>query len=378
VGVAEEGWHSDPWHFREGVSPGKVRRGGMKMDLAYTEEQQDLREHLASFFSKESTPERIRAAEPIGFDQELWGKVASMGLASMAVPEDLGGDGASMLDLVLTAEEFGRRIPPVPLIEAAAATNLAACLSGSGSPAAKGLLEEAVAGNALLTLALRPLDNGVASLVPGGAVADAVLAVDGDDVVALRSAVSPRTPLDVPANLGTAPLADRGSGVDERIVLASGASARAAFDRARQEWQLLMAAALVGLGQSALEMGTDYVKQRRAFGVLIAWFQTVQHRLADAVTDLEGARLLTYEAAWAADSGLTHADALGSMAFLFSSEVAFRAAAESLHFHGGYGYTLEYDIQLYFRRAKAWPLAYGDPAAGYQELAARLFENRGV
>lgn len=348
------------------------------MDLAYTEEQQDLREHLASFFSKESTPERIRAAEPIGFDQELWGKVASMGLASMAVPEDLGGDGASMLDLVLTAEEFGRRIPPVPLIEAAAATNLAACLSGSGSPTAKGLLEEAVAGNALLTLALRPLDNGVASLVPGGAVADAVLAVDGDDVVALRSAVSPRTPLDVPANLGTAPLADRGSGVDERIVLASGPSARAAFDRARQEWQLLMAAALVGLGQSALEMGTDYVKQRRAFGVLIAWFQTVQHRLADAVTDLEGARLLTYEAAWAADSGLTHADALGSMAFLFSSEVAFQAAAESLHFHGGYGYTLEYDIQLYFRRAKAWPLAYGDPAAGYQELAARLFENRGV
>ena len=66
---------------------------------------------------------------------------------------------------------------------------------------------------------------------------------------------------------------------------------------------------------------------------------------------------------------------LASMAFLFSSEVAFRIAADSLHLHGGYGYTLEYDIQLYFRRAKAWPLAYGDPEDGYQALAAGLFEH---
>ena len=63
------------------------------------------------------------------------------------------------------------------------------------------------------------------------------------------------------------------------------------------------------------------------------------------------------------------------MAFRFTSEIAFRIAAESLHVHGGYGYTLEYDIQLYFRRAKAWPLVYGDPRAGYQELAAQLFEH---
>jgi alkylation response protein AidB-like acyl-CoA dehydrogenase len=85
---------------------------------------------------------------------------------------------------------------------------------------------------------------------------------------------------------------------------------------------------------------------------------------------------LTYEAAWSADEELGNAAALSSMAFLFASHVAFRIAAESLHFHGGYGYTLEYDIQLYFRRAKAWPLAYGDPSDGYQELAARLFEHR--
>jgi alkylation response protein AidB-like acyl-CoA dehydrogenase len=84
---------------------------------------------------------------------------------------------------------------------------------------------------------------------------------------------------------------------------------------------------------------------------------------------------LAYEAAWATGEGHADAAALATMAFLFSSEVAFKVAADSLHLHGGYGYTLEYDIQLYFRRAKAWPLAFGDPKDGYGALAARLFEH---
>jgi alkylation response protein AidB-like acyl-CoA dehydrogenase len=346
------------------------------MDLAYSDDQQHLRENLSGFFAKESTPERVRAAEPSGFDPELWDKIAAMGLPAMAVPEDLGGGGATVLDLVLCTEEFGKKIPPAPLVEAVVATNLLGRLCGAGaSEVARRLLADAVAGEALVTVALHPLVGGVARLVPAGAVADAVLCVDGDEVVALRSGASPRSPLEVPSNLGTAPLADRGAGVDERIVLASGPQAVAAYERAKEEWQLLMAGALVGLAQSAIEMGADYAQQRHAFGVLIAWFQTVQHRLADDITDLEGARLLAYEAAWSADEGHAHAPALAAMAFLFSSEVAFRVAADSLHLHGGYGYTLEYDIQLYFRRAKAWPLAYGDPKDGYQSLATRLFEH---
>ena len=345
------------------------------MDLSYSPEQQDLRESLATFFSKESTPERVRAAEPTGFDAGLWQMVTAMGLPSMAVAEDLGGGGASMLDLVLAAEEFGRRIAPVPLIEAAVGANLLGRLGGLGASEPAGeLLAEVVAGDALVSLALLPLRSGVARLAPAGAVADAVLALDGNELVAFRSEISPRTPLEVPANLGSAPVADRGVDVDERVILARGAEAVAAYQRARWEWQLLMAAALLGLAQTSLEMGTAYVQQRRAFGVLVAWFQTVQHRLADGVTDLEGARLLTYEAGWSSDTGSAHSPGLAGMAFLFASEVAFRIAAESLHLHGGYGYTLEYDIQLYFRRAKAWPLQFGDPGDAYQELAGRLFD----
>jgi alkylation response protein AidB-like acyl-CoA dehydrogenase len=117
----------------------------------------------------------------------------------------------------------------------------------------------------------------------------------------------------------------------------------------------------------------NYVKQRHAFGVPLGWFQSVQHRLADVATAGEGAELLCWEAAWARATGDPRAAALAIMALLFAGESAFQTCRASLQFHGGYGYTLEYDIQLFFRRAKAWPLALGPPAVRYQRLADLLY-----
>jgi alkylation response protein AidB-like acyl-CoA dehydrogenase len=119
-------------------------------------------------------------------------------------------------------------------------------------------------------------------------------------------------------------------------------------------------------------MGVEYAKSREQFGVPIGSFQAVAHRLADAATEVDGAELLVREAAWAADEGLPSAPKLAVMAFLYAGETAQLAAEESLHFHGGYGFTLEYDIQLYFRRAKAWSLALAPPATEYQALADRV------
>jgi alkylation response protein AidB-like acyl-CoA dehydrogenase len=114
-----------------------------------------------------------------------------------------------------------------------------------------------------------------------------------------------------------------------------------------------------------------YVKERRQFGVPIGAFQAVGHRLADAATALDGARLLVYEAAGAVDEGWARAATLADMAFGFAAETAQRVAAESLHFHGGYGFMVEYDIQLYFSRAKAWALVGGDPRRCYQQVGDR-------
>jgi alkylation response protein AidB-like acyl-CoA dehydrogenase len=349
------------------------------MDLDLTEDQVALREMVEDFVTKESTVEAVREAEPLGFSAGMWRKVVDMGLVTIAVPEQLGGGGAGFLDLALAVEHFGRTLAPVPLIEASVANHVLASLAGGAGDAATALLNDAVAGDALVTLALRPAVDGVATIVPGGAVADAVIALDGDELVAVRqSTITPSTPADAIPNLGALPIADRDLRDGERIVLARGPEAVAAHRRAVGLWEALTANALVGAGQRALEIGLEYVMERKAFGVLIGTFQTIQHRFADDVTALDGARMLAYEAAWAHDVGQDNAAELATMAFLYAGEATFKTAAESLQFHGGYGYTLEYDIQLYFRRAKAWVLVAGDPKARYAELAHRVYGEKGA
>ena len=91
----------------------------------------------------------------------------------------------------------------------------------------------------------------------------------------------------------------------------------------------------------------------------IGSFQAIQHTLADVSVALDGAQLLVRKAAWALDTGNADAATLAAYAFLFAAEHAQRATERVLHFHGGYGFMQEYDIQLFYRRAKGWPLVLG-------------------
>lgn len=344
------------------------------MDLDFTDDQTALRDTLRTFFEKESSTAAVRAAEPLGFDGALWRKAVDLGLAAIAVPEHLGGGGAGFVELAIAAECLGQSLAPVPLIEAAVANDLIASLPGERDPRLESLTARAVAGGLLATLALHPVTGDLARLVPAGAVADLVVVLRGDELLLLRQPDrSPATPGGAVHNLGALPLADCHIDAENALVLARGPAAVRAYRRALSRWELLTGVALFGLGSRALDIGVDYVMQRKAFGVLIGTFQTIQHRLADNAIALDGARLLAYEAAWAQDENLPTADTTATMAFLFASEAAFKTASEVLHFHGGYGYTLEYDIQLYFRRAKAWSLVAGDPRAAYAQLAHRVF-----
>jgi len=327
------------------------------VNLDFTVEQQALRSTLRDFFEKESPPSAVRAAEPLGFDASLWRKVVELGFPFMAVPESCGGGGAGWVELAIAAEALGQYLAPVPLIEAAVAGGLLATLAGLAP------------GEGVATLALSPAAGTaagtVARLVPAGAVAELVVVLRGEELLLVEQRDKPAAAV---PNLGSMPLADCPV-PEDAVVLAKGEEAVAAWSRGVRQWRLLTAAALAGLAARALDIGLGYVVQRRAFGVLIGSFQTVQHRLADHATSVDGARLLSYKAAWALDRSLPSAGFLAEAAFLYTGETAFATASDSLHFHGGYGYTLEYDIQLYFRRAKAWPLMAGDRRAGYAALA---------
>jgi alkylation response protein AidB-like acyl-CoA dehydrogenase len=347
----------------------------LPVNLHLGEEQELLRESFEELFAAESSPERVRAAEPRGFDAGLWKQLVETGATSMRVPEARGGSGAGLLDAALVCELAGRHLASAPLAEAIAASRLLAELPGE---AARAALEQVLAGVSIATLAVAAPWDGEDPLVPGGAIADLVLGLDGDALLLVRPDDGARAAMH--ANLGSAALARIAVRRDApgAVVLLEGAAARRAFEAAREEWKLLTAAAVGGLARRSLELAAAYASERIQFDRPIATFQGIAHPLADAITAVEGARLLWLEAIWALSRGEPRAAALVSMAFAFVAEAAAEATSRGLHVHGGYGLSLEYDIQLYFRRGRAWALAGGSAQDELQEVARRLWEGADV
>jgi alkylation response protein AidB-like acyl-CoA dehydrogenase len=333
------------------------------MDLQLTEEQVTARETFAALFRDQSPPSRVRSAEASGFDERLWRLYAKVGALGIGVPPELGGGGGGLLDLALVAEEAGRRLASIPVVESAAAVRLLARLDTGAR------LAPALNGVRIVTLATGagPVGQQVLS---AGAIAHEALALCGDSLRCVpRPPGAPSSPL---ANVGALPLGrwpDAGAG----STLAVGAAARAMFDSALDEVRVLRAAALTGLAAEAITIGARYAASRQAFGQPIGAYQAVAHPLADAVTATDGARLLTWKACWALDAARARGPELAAMAFAFAAETACQAAQHSLHVHGGYGFTEEYDIQLYYRRAKAWATAFADPRRELLAVADRRF-----
>jgi len=349
------------------------------VDLALTNDQETLREVFTDVFAGQGGPERARAAEPLGFDPDAWGRLLETGAPGMGVAESRGGGGATLADLAVVAEEYGAAIAPLPLVEHAVAARLLAGLDACPD----GLLAGVVEGTEAATLALRPAVDGVAEACPAAAVATHVVALD-DDRLVVASGEASMTAL---ANHGCLPLAHRP--LDGAIVVAEGNAAHAAHGRALDEWRTLTAAALVGNARTALDLAVEYVKERHQFGRPIGAFQAVQQLLADLPGLLDGARLLAAKAAWSGDldpdgnggtidlgtNDVTDFPALASMALVAAGEAAATATDRSLHVHGGYGFSEEYDIQLFYRRARAWALVLDDPARECRRLADLLLES---
>ncbi|MDG4669225.1 acyl-CoA dehydrogenase family protein [Mycobacterium sp. 236(2023)] len=327
------------------------------MDLSLTDEQRQLVDSFAALYERQSSPERVRAAEPLGFDAKLWDALRDTGILDMAVGESDGGWGASAADLALVAEQFGRAAASAPVIEAQVAVH-ALATAGAGA-----LLADALRGERFVTFLPRKTST-LLTMVPGGAVADLVVAfVDGrllavpiDDT---RRHVS---------NLGTLSLADVSVGRDA-VVLAEGDAGTRLYSDALDLWLTMTAAALAGAAAKAVELAVDYAKQRHAFGTPIGAFQAVSHPLADSATAAEGARLIALEAACAFDDEPERVTELAAMAFAFAYESARDATRHSLHIHGGYGFGMEGDIQLYYRRVRGWALVFGEPNVALDRVA---------
>ena len=337
-----------------------------RLDYSLSEDHQALQAAYKDFFATRCPIETVRAAEESGFDKNLWERLCAMGATTMAVPESAGGDGATLVDLTLVAEEIGRSLAPVPWIDHVCAERLLARL---------GAVETDVVDGTKL-VALDPQQDAATGrrLIPAGSVAEQVLVRDGTEIVALSFASRPAH-VD---NIGKLPMAwvDPAT-ADSRTVLAGGPEALAEYQRALDEWRLLTGAALVGLVEETMTIAAEFAKTRYTLGVPISSLQAISHPLANIAITVQGGRNLARRAAWFLDNEPEERRELAPSTFVFMAEEAAKAATMAVHVQGGLGVSAEAAATAYLVRARGWAVAGGDPAATAKYIATIVAEREG-
>jgi alkylation response protein AidB-like acyl-CoA dehydrogenase len=329
-----------------------------RLDYSLSEDHKDLQNAYRQFFKTHSPIDTVRAAEATGFDKSLWERLCAMGATTMGIPESAGGDGATLVDLTLVAEELGRSLAPVPWVDHVSAARLLAELGA--------LTDEIMSGSQIVGLDAS-LDNvsGV-RLIPTGSIADHIVVRDGDEVVLLTFGTRPAK-VD---NIGRLPMAwVDPAAADSRTVLGSGADALAKYGRALDEWRLLTASALVGLVEETMTIAAEFAKSRYTLGVPISTLQAISHPLANMVITIEGGRNLSRRAAWFLDNEPEARPELAPSAFVFMADEASKAATMAVHIQGGLGVSSEAAATAYLVRARGWALAGGDPGASAKQIA---------
>jgi alkylation response protein AidB-like acyl-CoA dehydrogenase len=371
------------------------------MDLDLTDEQQMLQDMSRQMLAEHCSVDVVRECEddPKGYPDALWKQVSELGLTGMLIPEEYGGSGQSLLDAALVYEEFGRAMAPIPHFVSGVVS--ARVLLLAGSDAQKGeWLERVASGEAILTPAWLEPDRGYG---PIGVKLEAK--ADGDDFVltgvkrhvAYASAadqliVLARTSDGVDLFL-VDPSAE-GVTLTQQLSMGSETQYRVDFDGVRvaatarigaagsgwDTWNevmheaiILLAAQAVGGADRALEITVQYAKERKQFDKPLGAFQAIAHYLADTSTHIDGGRTLVYEAAWNHAQGRS-ISRLAPMAKLFCCEAYREGTRVCEQVWGGVGFTIEYDIQLFFRRAKHLQLAWWDTPYLEELVAADVLD----
>jgi alkylation response protein AidB-like acyl-CoA dehydrogenase len=332
-----------------------------RLDYSLSDDHVALQDAYKQFFRTHCSIETVRAAEPSGFDKNLWERLCAMGATTMALPESCGGDGATLVDLTLVAEEIGRSLAPVPWIDHVCAARLLGRLEALDADTA-GLAN----GEQLAALDARIDSPAGVRLIPTGSIADHIIVADGDQVVRLTFGTRPAK-VD---NLGRLPMAwVDPAAADTRTVVAEGPEALTNYQRALDEWRLLTAAALVGLVEETMTIAAEFAKTRHTLGVPISTLQAISHPLANMAITVQGGRNLARRAAWFLDNEPDERPELAPAAFVFMAEEAAKAATMAVHIQGGLGVSAEAAATAYLVRARGWPLAAGDPGATAQRVA---------
>ncbi len=377
------------------------------MDLDFTEEHGILRDMVRALCMEHAPVEVVRAFEndERGVPDGLWKQLGEQGLVGILIPEAHGGGGQTTLEAAILHEELGRALAPTPHLESAVLSAGALVRAGSDAQQ-RAWLPRIASGDAILTPAwLEPRSSFAAKGVQlRAAKSGDGFALSGTKLhvtfarAAERLVVLARTG-EGEADIDLFLVDPRAKGVTLSQIhdLGSRSTYRVDFDGVRvaeadriggagtgwTTWQdvmldgcILAAAQAAGGARRALDMTVEYAKTREQFGKPIGAFQAISHYLADGLTQVEGGTTLVYEAAWRRSVGQDVAR-LAPLAKLFMGHAYRDVTAMCQQVWGGVGFTIEYDIQLYFRRAKQLQMSWWDERELSERVASEVID-RGV
>jgi alkylation response protein AidB-like acyl-CoA dehydrogenase len=375
------------------------QQGASTVNFAFSDEQEELRNIVRQFLEAKSPESAVREQmeTEAGYDTEVWGQMAEqLGLQSLTIPEQYGGQGYGYVELTVVLEEMGRSLVCAPFFSTVVlATNT--LLQAGDEAACAAYLPGIASGETIATLAVTEangrwdesgieatatasgdgwtidgakmfvLDGHTASLVVVAARTAAgvsLFAVDGDAAGLTRTALSTMDQTRKQAKLEFA-------GTPATLIGTDGGGWDV-LSRVLDLAAVALAAEQVGGAQACLDMAVEYAKVRVQFGRPIGSFQAIKHKCADMLLEVESAKSAAYYAGWCASEMNDELPAVASLAKAYCSEAYFHAAAENIQIHGGIGFTWEHPAHLYFKRAKSSELLFGDPTYHRELLAQRI------
>ena len=363
------------------------------MDLGLSEEQEMLKKLARDFLQKECPKRLVRQVDESdeGYSSELWHKMSELGWMGLVFPEKYGGSERSFLDLTIILEEMGYNIVPGPFFSTVVLGGLTILAAGSEEQKME-FLPKIASGEMILSLALtEPTASYDAASVKTKAIAhNGKYVIKGTKLFVLNANVADyilcvaRTKqARNPENGITLFLVDAKSpGVKCTLLktLARDKQCEVVFDDVTvleesivgkrdggwpivkdilQKATVAKCTEMVGGAQAALDMAVNYAKERVQFGRPIGSFQAIQHYCANMAMDVSGSRFVTYKAAWKVSEGLPAALDV-AIAKAWASEAYGRVTLSAHQIFGAIGFTMDHDIHLYYRQAKAAEIIFGD------------------
>ncbi|MCL2428437.1 MAG: acyl-CoA/acyl-ACP dehydrogenase [Alphaproteobacteria bacterium] len=374
------------------------------MEFSFTGEQEEFRSVLRRFLEEKSPPAVVRRlmASDIGWEREGWRDInAQLGLTAVHIPEAYGGQGFGFVELGIVLEEMGRALLCAPYF-ASSVLAATAIMNGATEAEKRALLPPIATGDTIATLAFTEPDgrwdggavattatpsgggfrlDGVKSFVLDGHSADLIL------VLARNPGTAGETGLSLFRVRGDAPGLSRRAlkvidptrkqarlefrSVEAELIGEMGGAA-APFAKTLTEALVCLANEMVGGAERLRQSALDYANLRVQFGRTIASFQSMKHKQADMLVDVELAKSAAYRAAAAAAEDDAELPAIASLAKACASEAYMQTAIHTIQIHGGIGFTWDNDTHLWFKRAKSSEVFLGDPAH-HRELMMRAW-----